>query len=204
MIGRQIHWQNVYRTKSPQSVSWYQPHAETSLALIREAAPDPAAGILDVGGGASMLIDDLLAAGYRDLSVLDISAAALEASRARIGDRAGQVRWIEVDLLAWAPERVWDVWHDRAVFHFLTAAADQDAYIARLAAATRPGAAVILATFAPDGPETCSGLPVQRYDAESLAARLGAGFSLKRAFRDEHRTPGGAIQRFAWALFERR
>jgi trans-aconitate methyltransferase len=204
MSERETHWQNVYRTKSPQSVSWYQPHAATSLALIREAAHDLGAGILDVGGGASMLADDLLAAGYRDLSVLDISAAALDVIRVRLDDRAGSVRFIVADLLNWRPERTWNLWHDRAVFHFLTAPADQDAYLARLALATRPGAGVILATFAPDGPEKCSGLPVARYDADTLAARLGEDYRLKRSLREEHRTPGGAVQRFAWAVFERR
>ena len=133
------HWDHVYATKPPTEVSWYQPRPERSLALIRSAAPDVSASILDVGGGASHLVDELLSAGYLDLTVLDISQTALSRSKERLGRLADKVSWIAADITQWTPHRTWDVWHDRAVFHFLTAAKDQDAYIAALIAGTKPG-----------------------------------------------------------------
>lgn len=202
MSERRAHWDETYATKDETKVSWYQPSPEQSLALIR-AAGSPAAAVIDVGGGTSRLADALLADGYRDITVLDISAVALERSKARLGRRADAVSWIVADVTQWKPARTWDIWHDRAVFHFLTDAAAQDAYLEALKQGTRPGSAVIMATFAPAGPERCSGLPVQRYSAASLAARLGADFRLY-AERDEmHPTPFGTEQAFTYAALRR-
>lgn len=200
---RHAHWQKVYTAKAETEVSWFQPRSEVSLGLIRAAAPDLAAGILDVGGGASRLVDELAGLGYSDLSVLDIAEAALERSRARLGTRAAQIGWIVADITQWQPPRRWYVWHDRAVFHFLTATEDQDAYFRALDRATVPGATAIVSTFALDGPERCSGLPVQRYDAAALAARLGAGFALVGERAEAHETPGGAVQKFVYAMFRK-
>ena len=202
MSERRAHWDETYATKDETKVSWYQPSPEQSLALIR-AAGSPAAAVIDVGGGTSRLADALLADGYRDITVLDISAVALERSKTRLGRRADAVSWIVADVTQWKPARTWDIWHDRAVFHFLTDAAAQDAYLEALKQGTRPGSAVIMATFAPAGPERCSGLPVQRYSAASLAARLGADFRLY-AERDEmHPTPFGTEQAFTYAALRR-
>ena len=203
MNERRAHWENVYRTKEETAVSWYQERPERSLDLIRRAAPDTAAPILDVGGGASRLVDALLAEGRSDVTVLDLSEAALERSRARLGWQADRVGWIAADVTRWRPERRWVVWHDRAVFHFLTDAADQDAYLATLRAATEPGSAIVIATFAPEGPERCSGLPVERYSAETLAARFGAEFRLEAQAAERHVTPGGSVQTFAYAVLRR-
>ncbi|MBS0517281.1 MAG: class I SAM-dependent methyltransferase [Proteobacteria bacterium] len=197
------HWEQVYAARRAEAVSWYQPQPAQSLALIEAASPDHAASVIDVGGGASTLVDALLARGFSDLTVLDIAAPALAQAKARLGKDAGRVAWIAADITAWRPPRTWDIWHDRAVFHFLVERAAQDAYIAALGAATRPGATVVLSTFALDGPEKCSGLPVQRYDAERLAARLGPGFRLAGQAAERHRTPGGAEQSFVYAVLKR-
>jgi len=198
------HWQRVFTTKADAEVSWHQPRPEVSLDLITAAAPDRRAVIIDIGGGTSTLTDHLLAAGYHDLTVLDISEAALERSRERLGGKAGQVAWIAADITEWTPERRWDVWHDRAAFHFLTDTARQDAYIRALTEATAPNAIVIIATFALDGPERCSGLPVQRYSPATLAARLGPDFALVSGRREDHVTPAGATQRFSYVVLQRR
>lgn len=200
-MDTQAHWDKAYTEKSETQLSWFQDVPARSLAMIAAASSHGA--LIDVGGGASRLVDALLEAGRTDITVLDISQAALDHARARLGPRAAQVHWICADITQWRPERVWDVWHDRAVFHFLTQPEAQDAYIAALTAATRPGAAVILSTFAPDGPERCSGLPVQRYSAAGLAARLGAGFALTDQAAERHVTPWGSIQSFTYAAFRR-
>jgi 2-polyprenyl-3-methyl-5-hydroxy-6-metoxy-1,4-benzoquinol methylase len=197
------HWDGVYRTKADNELSWHQERPQPSLALIRSYAPTPNASVIDVGGGTSVLAENLLGEGYSDIAVLDISAAALERSRSRLSDRAAAVTWIAADVANWTPPRTWDVWHDRAVFHFLTDLAAQEAYVGALKAATHPGAAVIIATFAMDGPERCSGLPVQRYSGASLAARLGADFSLRAEEPERHATPWGAGQNFTYAVFRR-
>src|SRR5574342_563260 len=158
------HWERIYRTKHPTQVSWYQPHAQRSLDLIRRVSPPPNGAIIDVGGGASNLIDDFLDAGYHDLTVLDLSATALAETRTRLGPHAGNVRWIEADILnASLPQARYSVWHDRAVFHFLTEPVDRASYIAQVRRAVRPGGFVLVATFADDGPTRCSGLEVRRY-----------------------------------------
>lgn len=193
----------VYRTRAETEVSWFQEIPRRSLAFIRAASTDANTSIIDVGGGASRLVDVLLASGYGDVTVLDISAAALACSKARLGANSARANWIVADVTEWIPERTWQVWHDRAVFHFLTDTASQDAYIAALNRATETGSAIIIATFALDGPERCSGLPVQRYSAETLAARLGPQFVLVDQQREKHTTPKGAVQNFHYAMFRR-
>jgi SAM-dependent methyltransferase len=195
------HWEQIYRNKLPTQVSWYQPHALRSLALIRRVSPPPNGAIIDVGGGASTLADDLLDAGYRDLTVLDLSAAALAEARIRLGSRAGSVRWIEADILdASLPKTGYSVWHDRAVFHFLTAPGDRARYVAQVRRAVRSGGFVLVATFADDGPTQCSGLEVHRYSPEALHAEFGAPFRLMASEREEHVTPAGVRQAFIYCL----
>ena len=198
------HWDRVYRDKAPTDVSWYQPHAALSLALIEQAVPDRSAPIIDVGGGASTLADDLLRAGYTDVTVLDIAAPALEAARARVrseGLPAERARWVVGDVLdvPLAPHR-YALWHDRAVFHFLTAPDDRARYVDRVRRSVGPHGAVLIATFAADGPLRCSGLDVARYDAAALHAEFGAGFRLVESRREEHTTPWGAPQAFTYCL----
>jgi len=203
MTGKQ-HWETVYRAKAPNAVSWYRPHLDTSLALIERAAPDRNTAVLDVGGGASTLVDDLLARGYRDITVLDISAEALHVARERLGEAAGAVTWLATDLLdaPLLPAR-YDLWHDRAVFHFLTGAEQQVQYVWQLTHALKPGGYVLLATFGPQGPLKCSGLDTVRYDAEGLARVLGDGFTLLDSTLESHATPFGTTQQFLYALFRR-
>ncbi len=203
MPDRTEHWNRVYATKRETGVSWYQPKPALSLALIREYAPQNAS-IIDIGGGASLLTAELVREGYGDLAVLDISAEALERAKENLGAEAAKIEWVVADIMAWKPTRQWQVWHDRAVFHFLTDAASQDAYIRALYAAALPGAIAIISGFAPDGPEKCSGLPVVRYDAQSLSKRIGAGFELLAEKREAHETPGGAMQKFYYAVLRKR
>ena len=202
-MDRHAHWQDVYSTKGEQEVSWFQDTPATSLELIRAVADGPETAIIDVGGGASRLPDVLLQAGCRDLTVLDVSEAALAASRKRIGSRAEEINWIAADVSAWRPSRRYDVWHDRAAFHFLTAAEDRKAYIAVLKSALRERGHAVIGTFALNGPERCSGLPVVRYDSEGLAATLGPSFRLLASRVEEHRTPAGASQMFQFSTFVR-
>lgn len=193
------HWEQVYASRAANAVSWYQAHADRSLNLIRATGVSRNASIIDVGGGASTLAEDLLAEGYTDVTVLDISGAAIAAAKARLGERALEVRWIEADITAInLPRRCIDVWHDRAVFHFLTVSEDRMTYISAILHAVRPGGHVIIATFAEDGPTKCSGLPVVRYSPEELHAEFGEAFSLHRCEREEHVTPTGAVQRFVY------
>lgn len=200
----QAHWEEVYSTKSAAEVSWYQDEPRLSLALIREVAPAPSARIVDVGGGASVLVDRLLDEGYATVAVLDISERALDQAKSRLGQRGGRVQWLVGDLTTLDRLPEFDVWHDRAVFHFLTREEARRSYVA-LAKRTLPaGGHLIMATFAPDGPEKCSGLPVCRYDAESLAAALGPSFRLVRSVDEVHHTPWGTPQHFIYALFQRR
>ena len=195
------HWERIYRDKLPTQVSWYQPHALRSLDLIRRVSPPPDGAIIDVGGGASTLSDDLLDAGYHDLAVLDLSATALAKTRTRLGAQAGSIRWIEADILdAQLPRAGYSVWHDRAVFHFLTAPADRARYVAQVREAVRVGGFVLVATFADDGPTRCSGLEVTRYSPEALYAEFGAPFHLMTSEREEHVTPAGVRQAFVYCL----
>lgn len=193
------HWEEVYSSKATDAVSWFQAHAEHSLNLILETRVPRTASIIDVGGGASTLVDDLLAAGFSRLTVLDLSAAALAAARQRLGERAAEVRWLEADITTVElPRHGFDVWHDRAVFHFLTSPAHRQAYVHAVLHGVRPGGHVIVATFAEDGPTQCSGLPVMRYDAEGLHDEFGDAFTLLRHEKEAHRTPFGTIQQFVY------
>jgi SAM-dependent methyltransferase len=203
MSDRSTHWDNVYATKGEAEVSWFQNSPATSLAMIRAANPDRAAAIIDIGGGASRLVDALLLDGYRDVAVLDLSANALDAAKKRIGAAASRVDWIVADATTWRPTKAYDLWHDRAAFHFLTDSGDRTAYIERLRSAVAPGGHVIIATFALDGPEKCSGLPVQRHDSASLAAELGPGFELVEARNEAHHTPWNSTQAFQFSRFKR-
>jgi ubiquinone/menaquinone biosynthesis C-methylase UbiE len=200
-MDRKAHWEQVYRTRAPTQVSWFQPHASRSLELIRRVSPPPGGPVVDVGGGASTLVDDLLDAGYPDLTVLDLSANSLALARARLGARSEAVRWMEADILELPlPEAAYRVWHDRAVFHFLTAPRDRERYVAQVRRAVAPGGFVMVATFADDGPTKCSGLDVKRYSAEALHAEFGAPFRLVAGEREEHLTPAGARQAFVYCL----
>lgn len=200
---RSTHWNGVYASRAEAEVSWFQETPAPSLELLDLAGVTPESAVVDIGGGLSRLVDELAARGFRDLTVLDISGSALASARARLGKAGDRVAWIESDIVSWTPQRQYDVWHDRAAFHFLTDRADQAAYVERLKAALRPGGHAIIGTFAPDGPEKCSGLPVARHDADSLAAILGAEFSLVHTRRHAHVTPAGATQNFQFSVFRR-
>lgn len=201
---RQDHWQRTYEAKDERRVSWHQDAPEPSLALVTAAAASLDARIIDIGGGASLLVDRLVQRGYRKVSVLDVSSAALARAKARLGTQAAAVDWIAADITSWTPPDRYDVWHDRATFHFMVTEADRAAYLARLGQALVPGGHAIIATFAPDGPEKCSGLPVMRYDPERLAATLGQDFTLVGSERHLHRTPWDAVQPFQFGIFRRR
>jgi SAM-dependent methyltransferase len=199
---RKTHWETVYTTKGEGEVSWFQDNPAPSLELIDRVGPGPDSAIIDIGGGASRLVDFLLARGFCRITVLDISASALDVAKARLASRAEAVQWIVADVTAWQPVQRFDIWHDRAAFHFLVDPADRAAYIARLKQALAPGGHAIIGTFAKDGPEKCSGLPVQRYDGEELARELGEGFRLIEARRHDHVTPWHSNQRFQFSLFQ--
>jgi SAM-dependent methyltransferase len=193
------HWERVYSTKPTNAVSWFQEHAELSLRLIRGTGVPYSASIIDVGGGASTLVDDLLFHGYSALTVLDLSGAALSAAKARLGSRAAKVQWVEANIMsAPLPVHGFDVWHDRAVFHFLTTKAEREAYVEAVLRSVKPGGHVIVATFAEDGPTQCSGLPVIRYSATELHAEFGSPFTLLQHEREEHHTPFGTVQKFVY------
>lgn len=193
------HWEGVYSSKASNAVSWFQEHAEQSLRLIKATGVPLSAAIIDVGGGASTLVDDLLHSGYSNLTVLDLSAAALSAAKARLGASSSAVRWLEADVTrAELAVHAYDVWHDRAVFHFLTTAQDRSAYVQQVLRSVKPGGHVIVATFAEDGPTQCSGLPVMRYRADQLHAQFGEPFTLLRHEKEEHHTPFGTLQQFVY------
>jgi 2-polyprenyl-3-methyl-5-hydroxy-6-metoxy-1,4-benzoquinol methylase len=200
---RQSHWENVYTTKAENEVSWFEKSPAVSLELIRATGEAKDASLIDVGGGASRLVDALLQDGYSAVTVLDLSERAIATAKARLGDRAASVAWITADVTAWKPTTTFDVWHDRAAFHFLTESAERSAYVARVSQALRVGGHLIIGTFALDGPEQCSGLPVRRYDAASLGEALGPAFALVETQPHEHRTPMGRVQRFQFSRFRR-
>lgn len=200
-VDRQTHWQNVYTTKGEKEVSWFQERPEISLEFIAATRAGPNSAIVDIGGGASRLVDALLDEGYRKLTVLDLSEVALATSRERLGLRGEAVTWVAADVTTWRPSERYDVWHDRAAFHFLTDEKDRQAYVSRLEGALREGGEAIIGTFALSGPGRCSGLPVARYDASSLAAALGPKFRLLASREDEHRTPWGTLQAFQFSRF---
>jgi trans-aconitate methyltransferase len=201
---RQSHWQNVYSGKGEQQVSWTQADPQPSLGLIEKFARDRAAAIVDIGGGASRLVDALVGRGFTAVTVLDLSEAALQSAQARMGEHAAAVRWIAADATDWQPPGAFDIWHDRAAFHFLVEPEDRAAYIDRLHAGVKPGGHAIIATFAPDGPEKCSGLPVRRYDPGSLSRTIGDAFELVEQLRHHHVTPWGAGQSFQYSVLRRR
>jgi len=193
------HWDKIYSTRLPEYLSWHRAHLETSLSLIERAAPERDASIIDVGGGESTLVDDLLALGYENLTVLDISKTALEIARLRLNERAGTTRWIADDITtADLPRNAYDVWHDRAVFHFLATAGQRLAYVRQTLRAVKPGGHVIVSTFGPEGPEKCSGLDVVRYDADALHGEFGVSFRLVESSKELHQTPFGTTQQFLY------
>ena len=188
-------WESAYGDKSESERSWTQPVPVDSLAIIDSMDLDTAAAVIDIGGGASYLVDNLVSRGFTDVTLLDISENALAQSRSRNG---ASVRYVAADITQWEPERPYALWHDRAVFHFLTTQEQQDDYCRVLADATTAGSHAVIATFAPDGPEMCSGLPVKRWSAEDLAARFEKDFSVESHSRSEHTTPWGSVQPFTF------
>jgi trans-aconitate methyltransferase len=202
MDSRVQHWNRVYETKNTEKVSWFQADPMASLQAISLCGPR-SLSVIDIGGGASRLAGALLEQRRQDVTVLDISQRALALARIRLGADGQRVAWIAKDITQWQPHRQWDIWHDRAVFHFLTEAADRQAYLQALQAAIPRGGHVILASFAPDGPKSCSGLPVRRYAPEEVQAELGAEFDLLHSWADTHATPSGDQQAFTWCVFQR-
>jgi SAM-dependent methyltransferase len=201
--NRQAHWENVYRAKPENEVSWFQESPAPSLELIEYAGASHASAIIDIGGGASRLVDNLVEEGFENLTVLDLSSAALDTAKSRVGRRAGQVHWVVADVTIWQPVKAYDIWHDRAAFHFLTEESDRAAYVERLNRGLKIGGYAIIGTFALEGPERCSGLQVARYDAASLGQVLGPAFSLVHSLRHEHTTPWGSQQAFQFSIFRR-
>jgi 2-polyprenyl-3-methyl-5-hydroxy-6-metoxy-1,4-benzoquinol methylase len=198
-VDPKSHWEKVYATKTSDAVSWYRRHLETSLALIERAVPERSASIIDVGGGESTLVDDLLLRGYANITVLDVSQGAIDVARSRLGSAADQVHWIAADIAKVELEpRAYDLWHDRAVFHFLTLPEQRTAYVRQVARSVRPGGHVIVSAFGPEGPTKCSGLDVVRYDAESLHREFGASFRLLESSTELHRTPFDTTQQFLY------
>ena len=197
-MNHNAHWNQVYQAKDPGDVSWYQQRPDMSLALIAASGLSKDAGVIDVGGGASVLVDFLLDGSYTHLAVLDVSGAALNHSRARLGARAGTVEWFEADATSFEPPHRFGLWHDRAVFHFLTGADDRRGYLATLHRTLQPGGTVVISTFALDGPAKCSGLDVVRYDEQAMLTELGPEFQLQEVRRETHITPWQSEQRFIY------
>ncbi|MDH3217476.1 MAG: class I SAM-dependent methyltransferase [Candidatus Krumholzibacteria bacterium] len=204
MTDKRTHWESIYQTKKPDSVSWYQPSLRLSLELIRRAGIAKGAALVDVGGGTSTLVDDLLSLGYSNITVLDISTQGLDYSKARLGPRAKSVKWIVGDITAVDPSQLsFDIWHDRAVFHFLVEEQDRKKYCNVLEASLRPGGFIIIATFGPNGPMKCSGLQIVRYDPNSLLLTLGNSFKLISSEVELHRTPSDKTQEFVYCLLQK-
>lgn len=203
--GSKAHWEAVHEARSPTELSWYQPQPTRSLELIEQLGLTPSTAIIDVGGGTSTLVDALLDRGVARVTVLDISRAALEHSKARLGARAASVEWIEAEITSvdLGESALYDVWHDRALFHFLTDRDDRRRYVSTVSRAVKPGGAALIATFALHGPSRCSGLDVMRYDSESLARELGSEFSVERSVDDLHHTPSGVVQAFTYTVLRR-
>jgi SAM-dependent methyltransferase len=193
------HWEKVYTSKGPTAVSWFRPHLERSIAFLEAANVGHGAAVIDVGGGASTLVDDLLDRGYENVTVLDLSQTALDAARARLGERASRVRWICGDVTAAPLEAAaYDFWHDRAVFHFLRDRSARERYVAAVRRSLKPGGHIVVATFGPHGPEKCSGLEVMRYSAEELHAEFGGEFARLASATERHLTPWGTEQEFIY------
>ncbi len=203
-MNRKDHWEHVYSTRSIEKLGWYEPHLQTSLDWIKELSLDADAPIIDVGGGVSTLADDLLQAGYRSVTVLDVSARALSAIKTRMGKEAAQVTWIEGDITSVdLPLNHYELWHDRAVFHFLTMPEQQQKYRENLSKALKPDGSLIIGTFALEAPPQCSGLPIQRYSPERLEDTLGREFVLKRHRKELHITPSGVEQMYLYCHFQK-
>lgn len=200
-FNRKDHWEQVYSQKKSTEVSWYQQHPERSLELIKATGADMSAHIIDIGGGASTLVDYMLDAGYQNLAVLDISHGAIEQARSRLGNRANKVIWIEQDITRFSSDQPYDVWHDRAVFHFLTDVNDRASYVRTMSRLLKPGSHAIIATFDLNGPEKCSGLDIVRYSPETISAVLGDSFQLVDTSTEEHVTPNGSLQSFVYCQF---
>jgi SAM-dependent methyltransferase len=203
LVDRKMHWESVYDELASDALGWFQSVPRESLELLEELDPDRSAAILDVGGGDSRLVDCLLDREFRDVTILDLSARALERSRARLDERSQGVTWIEADVTRFRPDREYDIWHDRAVFHFLTKPEARAGYRRALLEALPSGGSLIIATFAANGPRSCSGLPVRRYSPESLAAELGEELELVDARAVVHATPSGGRQNFVFCRFRR-
>jgi SAM-dependent methyltransferase len=203
MVSSVEHWERIYRERGPLAVSWHQVDPSRSLRLITAASPDRTAAIVDVGGGSSRLVDRLLDLGYTNLTVLDLAPVALEYARQRLGDAAAEVTWVEADVTTYRHAHPVDVWHDRAVFHFLTEPNDRARYVALAAAAVFPGGHLIVATFAPDGPTMCSGLPIVRYDSDAMCGEVAPWFEPVTFEEETHITPHGVEQRFLYGVFVR-
>jgi ubiquinone/menaquinone biosynthesis C-methylase UbiE len=198
-MNKKTHWENVYQTKSDQQISWYREHLDNSLQMILKTKVGKDAAIIDVGGGNSTLADDLLDNGFADISILDISAKAMEKSRERLGNRAEQIEWIEADITnILLPENYYDVWHDRAVFHFLTDATDREKYVNRVMRSLKVGGHIIVASFGENGPLKCSGLDVVRYNPETMHDEFGSKFRLISSLNETHNTPFGTTQEFIY------
>lgn len=204
MSDRKKHWENVYSKKSPLEVSWYQQEPNLSLRLIRDTGLDNDAAIIDVGGGASTLVDSLCDEGYTNITILDVSAQALAHARLRLADKTGAVEWCEADVTEFKPSKRFALWHDRAVFHFLTAKDDREKYVEVLKRALGSGGHLVIMAFAIDGPKKCSGLDIVQYDAEKLKAELGDDFELIETGFETHTTPAGKEQKFAYFRFIKR
>ena len=203
-MDRKNHWDNIYKDKPASDVSWHQSHLEKSLALICATGVDRNAEIIDVGGGASTLADDLLSAGFQHVTVLDVSLAAIQSAQTRLGARAKEITWLEADITqATLPEHHYDVWHDRAVFHFLTNPQDRRRYVEAVNHALKPGGHLIVATFGPQGPLQCSGLDIVRYTPEQLHDELGERYSLTQSIAEDHVTPVGKHQEFVYCCFRK-
>jgi len=203
-MGSRDHWEQVYRSKTADKLGWYAPHLQTSIGWIDSLGLPADSPIIDVGGGASTLVDDLLDAGYRSVTVLDISATALSIVQERLGRKANLVTWLSADITtAELPDRAYALWHDRAVFHFLTEPNDRRVYLRKLSNSLRPNGYAIIGTFAPEAPPKCSGLPVQRYSKEQLVDELGAEFVLVNHIKELHITPGGVEQMYQFCEFRR-
>jgi SAM-dependent methyltransferase len=198
-MGAHSHWEHVYQANASDAVSWYRPHLDTSIGLIQRAAPDPASAIIDVGGGASTLLQR----GYRNIAILDISRQAMEIAQKRLGSAGANVHWLAGDVADVSlPRGVYDVWHDRALFHFLTEPRQRAAYVVQLTRVLKPGGHAIISTFGPQGPQKCSGLDVSRYDFDSLRRELGDRFQLEQGLIEEHNTPARAAQQFLYCSFQ--
>jgi len=197
----ETHWEKVYSEKAPDAVSWYRPHLETSLALIEKAAQAHGASIIDVGGGESTLVDDLVAQGYQDLTVLDVSSTAIDVTKKRLGPAAERIQWLIGDITRLELEAArYDVWHDRAVFHFLTVPDEREVYVRQVIRAVKPGGHVIVSTFGPEGPKKCSGLDVVRYNSDALHDEFGTRFRLLESSKELHITPLGRTQQFLYCF----